>query len=90
MHYMPTASGFPRLGLIVGKKAARSAVRRNYMKRVLRELFRQHRHTLGGVDLLVRVQKPFAHSGYPVVRQEYLALLQRLARRLRSTGSVGQ
>lgn len=90
MHYMPTATDFPRLGLIVGKKTARSAVQRNYMKRVLRELFRQHRHVLGGMDILVRVQKPFARGEYAAIRSEFLMLLQRLARRRQHAGGSGR
>ena len=52
MHYMPNALEHARLGLIVGKKTARRAVQRNYMKRVLRELFRQQFTTSGAAAIV--------------------------------------
>jgi ribonuclease P protein component len=45
--------GYPRLGLAISKKAAAKAVARNIIKRVARESFRQHRHLLGGIDVVV-------------------------------------
>ena len=45
--------GFPRLGLAISKKAAKSAVVRNRIKRVIRESFRHHQHDLGGIDIVV-------------------------------------
>lgn len=59
--------GFPRLGLIVAKKVAKRANRRNYMKRVLREWFRQHRHEMPAVDIIIRVRQPFTHADYNAV-----------------------
>lgn len=53
------ALGYPRLGLVVAKKVAKRANRRNYMKRVLREWFRTNRHQLPPVDMIIRVQQPF-------------------------------
>jgi ribonuclease P protein component len=78
VHYMPNALGYPRLGMVVGKKTVRLAVRRNYMKRVLRELFRQGRHALGGVDILVRPYKEFTHQQYAEISEEFLQLLGKL------------
>lgn len=45
--------GFPRLGLAVSRKAAKSAVARNRIKRVIRESFRHHQPVLGGIDIVV-------------------------------------
>ena len=42
--------GHARLGLIVSKKAAKRANRRNFMKRVIRDWFRQHKHDLPSRD----------------------------------------
>ena len=44
-----------RLGLVVGKKGNRTAVRRNRIKRMVRELFRQQSGTLCGYDIVVQV-----------------------------------
>jgi ribonuclease P protein component len=43
----------PRLGLVISRKAARSAVARNRIKRLVRESFRNTRQPLGGLDIVV-------------------------------------
>ena len=45
-----------RLGLIVGKRAVRAANRRNLVKRVVRETFRQARPGLPALDVVVQVR----------------------------------
>ena len=45
--------GFPRLGLAISRKAAKSAVVRNRIKRLIRESFRHHQQVLGGIDIVV-------------------------------------
>lgn len=87
MHYMPNASDHARLGLIVGKKTARRAVQRNYMKRVLRDLFRREQQQIGAVDILLRPQKLFTAGDYAQVRAEFLQLLARLRERTRNRGA---
>ena len=84
LHYMPNQLGHARLGVVVGKKTAKRAVQRNYMKRVLRELFRQQQSVLAGVDILARPQKAFTRPEYAMIRDEFLQLLERLRER---TGS---
>ncbi|MCG6863215.1 MAG: ribonuclease P protein component [Chromatiaceae bacterium] len=42
-----------RIGLAISKKNARRAVDRSRIKRVVRESFRQRRHHLHGIDLVV-------------------------------------
>jgi len=51
--YRPNGTTEPRLGLAIGKKNCRLATGRNRLKRVARESFRDHRATLGGVDIVV-------------------------------------
>ena len=46
-----------RLGLVVGKKAISRAVDRNRMRRIAREMFRQHQVILTGLDVVVLVRK---------------------------------
>ena len=45
-----------RLGLSVGRKACRLAYRRNLIKRVIREQFRQRSHTLPNIDIVFNVR----------------------------------
>lgn len=66
--------GYPRLGLIVAKKVAKRANRRNYMKRTLREWFRTNRHQLPAIDMIIRVHQSFDHTQ----RAEVLFSLQKL------------
>lgn len=43
----------PRLGLVISRKAARTAVARNRIKRLVRESFRHVQQSLGGLDIVV-------------------------------------
>ncbi|HEX6829797.1 MAG TPA: ribonuclease P protein component [Burkholderiales bacterium] len=45
-----------RLGLIVGSRAERRAVRRNWIKRRVREVFRGQRGELGSLDVVVQLR----------------------------------
>lgn len=47
-----------RLGLVVSKKFSKSAVSRNYVKRVLRESFRTSKLVHEGLDLIAILSKP--------------------------------
>jgi len=49
--------GYPRLGVGVSKRVTSSAVRRNHIKRINRECFRNRQTVLGGVDIVVGVRK---------------------------------
>lgn len=48
----------PRLGVVVRKKIFKSAVNRNYLKRVLRSLFYRDYKRFRGMDLVVVARKP--------------------------------
>lgn len=80
MYMMPNSLGYPRLGIVVSKKTARRAVARNYMRRVLREWFRLNREKLGGLDVVVKVQKPFARPEFHATQEELQRFLIRLQR----------
>ncbi|MFA5664960.1 ribonuclease P protein component [Castellaniella sp.] len=73
-----------RLGLIIPKRLARLAVVRNAIKRVVREAWRQQRHSLPATDLVFRlVARPPQGSLRVIkraVRQEADALLARVIR----------
>lgn len=47
----------PRLGVVVAKKAIKSAVTRNRVKRLIRESFRVHQSILVGLDIVVLLRK---------------------------------
>jgi ribonuclease P protein component len=82
-HYKPNGLKHSRIGIVVSKKVARKAVARNYMRRVLREWFRQNLTTLMAVDIVMRLHKPFARSDFSTVQEE----LARMSKRLRLKSS---
>jgi len=45
--------GFARLGMSVSTRSVGNSVRRNRVRRIIRELFRERRSELPGVDLVV-------------------------------------
>lgn len=55
----------PGWGWWSAKRLAKRANRRNYMKRVIRDTFRQHPDRVAGVDFVVRVRAPFDRAGRP-------------------------
>ena len=73
LYGLPNTLGHARIGIVVSKKTARRAVSRNYMRRVIREWFRLHRHLLPAQDLVIRINKCFS-------RQDGVALQEELAR----------
>ena len=79
IRFKPNALNKPRLGLIVAKKTAKLAVNRNYMRRVLRELFRLNQHNMAGLDLVIQVQKTFESPNFWMVKQEFEGLLIKLS-----------
>jgi len=72
------AHGYARFGVTVSKKVARSAVQRNYMKRVAREAFRRCRSGLPSVDLVVVVRKAFHRGAGGALTSEFVGLLRDL------------
>ncbi|MBM5574566.1 MULTISPECIES: ribonuclease P protein component [Deefgea] len=74
----PNLSQHARLGLVVGKKTDKRAVGRNYIKRTVRELFRQNTELLLGLDVVVRSRKPFARQDGAAARAALLSLFKRI------------
>ncbi len=78
MHYQYNQLGWPRLGLVVAGETTQLSVHRNYMKRVLRELFRAQQRNLKNVDLVVRTQKTFCDTDYSMVEKEFFEMISGL------------
>lgn len=78
---MPNQQDHHRYGLVVSKKVAKLAVRRNYMKRVLRELLRaQTPVNVNGYDVVLQVRKAFSRDDFHAVQRDLSLLLARLSK----------
>lgn len=75
MHSVDNTLGHARLGLIVSKKVAKRANKRNYMKRVIRDWFRHHKHQLPTQDFIVRVRLAFDRDTALQARQQLAELM---------------
>lgn len=51
-----------RLGLAISRRASRTAVVRNRLKRLAREAFRRQQDSLSGLDVVVSVNQPISTS----------------------------
>ena len=61
LHVLPNPFAHARLGVTVGKRVSRLAVRRNAIKRLVRETFRNAADSLPPVDIVI-VAQPAAAS----------------------------
>lgn len=59
----PNGLDYPRLGMIVPKKIIATAVGRNRIKRVIREVFRLNQTELVGLDVVARIRSKSAEVG---------------------------
>jgi len=81
----PNGLAHPRLGLSVGKVVWKSAVRRNRLRRVLREAFRLEQQALPpGADLVVIGSTPKVELGLEVARRELVQLAAKAWKRYRA------
>ncbi len=80
----PGERPYTRLGIAVGR-AFGNAVRRNRIKRLIREAFRHTRHDLPAALDLVVLPRPNSAAGAKDLEHSLLQLTQRIADRLRST-----
>tara|TARA_R110002110_G_scaffold65206_5_gene180070 strand:- start:9131 stop:9517 length:387 start_codon:yes stop_codon:yes gene_type:complete len=70
-----------RLGVVVGKKKVAKAVKRNVIKRLIREFFRQSKNELKNIDIVVLVnRKPNGEQTTHQFRQELKTLWLKLPR----------
>lgn len=78
LYAKPNDLNYPRLGLIITRKLVRKAVRRNRLRRLLREVFRVHQHELDNMDYVFRLQRALIQVDSVSIRQEAEILISRL------------
>ncbi len=62
--------------MTIGRRLAPKAVARNYMKRVIREIFRRHWTRFAGLDIVVQPRQSFRHGTYAIIESELLDVLE--------------
>ena len=77
-HYQPNTLSLFRLGMVVSKKTQKLAVKRNYMRRVLRELMRKKQEQLLNFDIVIRIQKSFYRNDFVEIETEVDQMIAKL------------
>lgn len=75
----PNETGRPRLGLAVAVKTAGNAVKRNRLRRLVRESFRLSQHGLPAVDVVVAAKIAAVAAPPATLRASLATLWQRVA-----------
>lgn len=78
LYAKPNSLGFPRLGVSVGKKASASSVRRNRMKRVLREVFRRNKPAFSSNDVVFVIKNDVSGKKFSELYSEIRKLAGRI------------
>jgi len=82
----PRPEGGARLGITTTRRVG-SAVVRNRLRRLVRELFRRHRHRMGSWDIVVNVRAAARGATYREMEADWRRLLRRVDRRVGRGGS---
>lgn len=78
----PNGFEHSRLGLSVGKRIWKSAVKRNYIRRVFREAFRIEQHSLpAGYDIVLVPAQPKLVPDLTEARAQLVAMSKKAAKR---------
>ena len=89
VHALPNPVGRPRLGLSVSKKVG-VAVKRNAVRRRMREIFRSASPDLpGGVDFVVSARAAAADADFEELNEEFLAAMRKLNAQHAVGGTAG-
>jgi len=68
--YVQNTLGYSRAGIVVSKKNVRSAVKRNRIKRVVREVFRNNKSLFDSLDVVFLAKKGCDTLNYLNVKRE--------------------
>ena len=78
LYTKPNSLGFPRLGVSAGRKVSALSVRRNRIKRVLREIFRKNKPAFCSNDVVFVVKNDVSDKKFSELRSEIKKLSLRI------------
>ncbi len=70
-----------KLGIAISKRVASRSVDRNYMKRVIREIFRLNQSSFNGFDWIIQVRTKFYNGSFEAIQQELLTAVTQMRTR---------
>ena len=74
--FIPNSLGFPRLGIVLGKKKINRAVKRNRAKRIVREVFRKNKSAFNSLDVLILPKKGGEGLDYKKAEEEIIETIK--------------
>ena len=77
-HYAPNRRSHLRLGFVISSKIEKLSVRRNYMRRLLREVLKKQLPFKAPFDIVVRVHKTFCKKNFKQIEVEISSLIKAL------------
>ena len=77
-HYAPNKKSQLRIGFVISTKIEKLSVKRNYMRRLLRELLKQQLSFNAPLDIVVRVRKTFSKDNFKKVEDEIKIMIKSL------------
>ena len=75
---LANSTGTARLGMAIAVRAAGNAVRRNRVRRLIRESFRLHRRSLPALDIIISARTVAWATEAPQLREGLARLWQRI------------
>ncbi len=83
LHVVPGQRDISRLGIALTRRLVPSALERNRVKRLARELFRRHPLKRSGLDCVVALRERFDPGNAAALRDELSGLFDQAARSVR-------
>ena len=80
LYFLKSAHSHHRLGITVSRKIGKAVVR-NRIKRVVREIFREHPVPSPPADLVVNVKRAASEASFQELQGDYLIALKRMEER---------
>jgi len=77
-HYVSNSKNHIRLGYVVSSKIEKLSVKRNYMRRLIREILRNQISFNTSFDIVIRVRKAFDKKKFIQIENEIKNLIKAL------------